>query len=116
MRKGKSDLSWTGASGFPEWLMTLSDIEIEEISNRMMHPQMGVNIKTRKSFFKTYENCFVGSEAVTWMLAAYPFLNTRENAALLGQLLQKKGILHHVTNDYDFLDKNQFYRFTKVRS
>jgi potassium efflux system protein len=79
----------------------------------MMNPKTGVTIKDRRYHFRVYHSCFVGSEAVDWMVKEFNLKN-RNDAVLLGQLLGKRGAFHHVVNEHPFKDDFLFYRFYKV--
>jgi hypothetical protein len=76
--------------------------------------QAGVQVKDRMYHFKTYPQCFIGSEAVDY-LVTHGDCSTRAEAVLLGQSLME--ILHlfeHVTRDHEFADEYLFYRFIDV--
>ncbi|ETO19780.1 hypothetical protein RFI_17447, partial [Reticulomyxa filosa] len=64
---------------------------------------------------KSYPNCFIGSEAVTWIIE-HPKLtkcDTLEKAIVLGNYLIRKGIMHHVMNQHLFKNDYLFYQFSK---
>ena len=50
---------------------------------------VGITVKDRKHLFKKYENCFVGSEAVDWIIDNN-WANTRPEAVALGNFLISK--------------------------
>jgi len=85
----------------------------EELAALAAAYEKTVEIKDRKYNFKTYEKCFVGSDAVTALVSNKMVDNREEAMAKLEQLLQA-GLIHHVTRDHLFEDKNLFYRFTSV--
>lgn len=63
----------------------------------------GVTIEDRKFRLTTYKQCFVGSEAVDFMLAN-KMADTREDAVQLGQALASQFFLfEHVTRDHPFM-------------
>lgn len=65
----------------------------------------GVVIKDRRYRFVKYLNCFVGSEAVDWMIR-HGLANTRNEAVVLGQTIMKEiGSFEHVTRDHPFRGK-----------
>jgi len=70
----------------------------------------GVPIKNRQWYFRTYENCFVGREAVDWMVSN-KYAKTRTDAVFLGKRLVYKGEITHVVQEHDFEDGYYFYRF-----
>lgn len=78
----------------------------------MTDPNTGLEIKNRKYRLRTFENCFVGKDAVDWMKKQFG-LHT-EDAVALGQLLANRGVLHHVLDSHFFENKNYLYRFYKV--
>jgi hypothetical protein len=89
---------------------SIENTEIQTLIKLMRDPIVGLNIQDRKWRFRKYPKCFVGSEAVSWMMDTLR-LYSREEAVRIGQLLIQRGVLHHVTNDQDFEDKYLFYRF-----
>lgn len=74
-----------------------------------MRGKNGVSITSRRYRFNLYHACFIGSEAVDWLVE---YLGcTREKAVEVGQILRDRGILHHVLDEHSFEDKHLFYRF-----
>ena len=51
-------------------------------------------IKDRKYHLKTYKNCFIGKEAVTWLMDC-KLCESRTSAVKAFQILQNHFILHH---------------------
>lgn len=82
--------------------------EIKELVAQMRGPQ-GVDRRDRRFGLHVYQQCFVGSEAVQWFMQNQ--LASREEAIRLGQILVKRGIIHHVTDEHPFRDAYLFYRF-----
>ncbi len=82
--------------------------EIKELIAQMRGPQ-GVDRRDRRFGLQVYRQCFVGSEAVQWFMQNQ--LASREEAIRLGQILVKRGIIHHVTDEHAFKDAYLFYRF-----
>jgi Domain found in Dishevelled, Egl-10, and Pleckstrin (DEP) len=68
----------------------------------------GVKTRDRVYNLKTYATCFVGKEAVNWLVGEYGL--TREYAVRVGAALQELGMLHHVTHEHMFGDEEFFYR------
>lgn len=63
---------------------------------------------------KKYENAFVGSEAVDFMLKE-ELVSTREDAVFLGQRFCKEmNLFHHVRWHHPFKDGYYFYQFTDM--
>lgn len=59
---------------------------------------------------KNYQNCFVGSEAVTQMIAN-GLASDEDDAVGLGNIMLSAGIFHHVLRDHGFKNEQLFYRF-----
>jgi hypothetical protein len=68
-----------------------------------------LEIKDRRDRLNLYPVCFIGSEAVDWLVQRQNC--TREEAIALGQLLIERGIIHHVSDEHPFQDDYHFYRF-----
>ncbi|MDJ0516684.1 MAG: mechanosensitive ion channel [Trichodesmium sp. MO_231.B1] len=69
----------------------------------------GVSIKNRQHRWDVYSKCFVGSEAVKWLMETQKIdLN---EAISIGQLLIDRGLIHHVVDRHGFKNQNLFYRF-----
>lgn len=86
----------------------LSDDEMHQLVADM-RGEGGVEIGDRRYGLQVYPNCFVGTDAVTWL--AEHQKATRDAALRLGQLLIERGHMHHVTDEHPFEDKYLFYRF-----
>ena len=76
---------------------------------KQMRSQDGLDIQNRRFRLSVYPNCFIGSEAVTWLAKTQNA--TREAAVRIGQALVEQGIFHHVTDEHPFKDEYLFYRF-----
>ena len=74
-----------------------------------MRGPSGVEIKDRRYLVNVYPKCFVGSDAVAWLIRNQR--TTRDGAIRIGQLLVGRKIIHHVLDEHSFEDKNFFYRF-----
>jgi hypothetical protein len=83
-------------------------VDAGEIAARM-RGSAGVALAERRYRLKWYPNCFVGSEAVDWLVRGYGL--SREEAVDLGQALLEAGAIHHVVKERPFLDGTFFYRF-----
>uniref|UniRef100_A0A087Y439 Rap guanine nucleotide exchange factor 3 n=1 Tax=Poecilia formosa TaxID=48698 RepID=A0A087Y439_POEFO len=69
-------------------------------------------IRDRKHHLKTHRQCCSGKELVDWLMKQSECLQSRSQAAGMWQVLVDEGILVHVKQDLNFLDKDtQFYRF-----
>ena len=85
-----------------------SRISIRQIASKMRSPN-GVEIKTRRHKLKLYQRCFVGNEAVDWIVKQASV--SRPDAIKIGQKMIEKGLIDHVTSEHQFKDENLFYRF-----
>ncbi|MEM1168335.1 MAG: mechanosensitive ion channel domain-containing protein [Cyanobacteria bacterium P01_H01_bin.35] len=86
------------------------DIDIDTLVEEMRGPN-GVSIKDRQHRWDVYSKCFVGSEAVKWLMRTQKMdLN---EAIFIGQLLIDRGLIHHVVDRHGFKNKYLFYRFYK---
>ncbi len=86
----------------------LAAVDIEALVTAMREPG-GLEIKDRRDHLNFYPACFIGSEAVEWLVQTQNF--TREEAIQLGQILIERGIIHHVLDEYPFRDDYFFYSF-----
>lgn len=86
---------------------------LNRISLRQLGEQMrsenGVEIKTRRQKLKLFQRCFLGNEAVDWIVQQTKL--SRADAVALGQKMSDKGIFHHVLDEHQFKDEELFYRF-----
>ena len=88
----------------------LSRISIRQIASTM-RSEKGVDIKTRRYKLKLYQRCFVGNEAVDWIVKQTKV--SRLDAVKIGQKMIDKGLIDHVTSEHQFKDENLFYRFNE---
>jgi len=72
-------------------------------------------IKDRTTLLKTFHDCFVGREAVDWLVSSGE-AKSRQEAVHLGQMLLSQGIIMQDSNEGVFRDTNAFYRFAGVAS
>ncbi len=86
----------------------LSPTELQILVSQMRGSN-GVEIRDRRFGLHVYPRCFVGTEAVNWLMQTQ--LASREEAVRLGQTLMEQGLLHHVTDEHFFKDDYLFYRF-----
>lgn len=68
----------------------------------------GVDIRARLYRMKTYDECFVGNEAVDWLAQVSGV--ARADAVRIGQALLELGRIYHVAREQPFQDGNFFYR------
>jgi hypothetical protein len=83
-------------------------VDIEALATRMRESEE-LEIKDRHHRMNIYPACFIGAEAVDWLMKAKNC--TREEAIDLGQLMIERGIIHHVEDQHPFRDDRLFYRF-----
>mgnify|MGYP001793776475 CR=1 FL=1 len=86
----------------------LSATELQILVSQMRGTN-GVEVRDRRFGLHVYPRCFVGTEAVEWLMQTQ--LASREEAIRLGQTLMEQGLLHHVTDEHFFKDDYLFYRF-----
>ena len=72
----------------------------------------GFRVADRPYLGGVYSNCFVGSEAVAWMID-HGF--TMNEAMSVGQRLMDASLIHHVVNEHSFKSKELYYRFYRTR-
>ncbi|MGK7902590.1 MAG: mechanosensitive ion channel domain-containing protein [Hormoscilla sp.] len=80
----------------------------QAIASQMRGPE-GVEIKDRRSGLKLFSKCFVGCEAVDWLMENEKA--TRPEAITIGELMVSEGLIHHVLDEHGFKDEPLFYRF-----
>jgi hypothetical protein len=73
--------------------------------------RQGVPLKNRRHGLLKFRNCFVGQEAVSW-LVDNKYAPDRGEAIVLGNLMLKDGFFHHVLLRHTFRDAQLFYRFS----
>ncbi|PXF41611.1 Vacuolar membrane-associated protein IML1 [Gracilariopsis chorda] len=81
----------------------------KRVYSLMRDPENGVPLSDRRWRLSTYSKCFVGKEAVQWMVDNLSL--DRKAAVETGQKLMDAGIMHHVTHSEPFSDDYFFYRF-----
>ncbi|MGJ3249052.1 MAG: mechanosensitive ion channel domain-containing protein [Elainellaceae cyanobacterium] len=86
----------------------LTDGELDLLMSQLRGEQ-GIEIKDRRYGLRIYTQCFIGSEAVDWLMSHQKA--TRDEAIRIGKILVERGIIHHVTDEHTFEDRYLFYRF-----
>ncbi|NET59049.1 MAG: mechanosensitive ion channel [Symploca sp. SIO2E6] len=103
----------TIASGKSNYSPILLENELAKVNIEELVPVMrgseGVEIKDRYYRRNLYPACFIGAEAVEWLMQKQNC--SLEVAIALGELLITRKIIHHVTDQYSFRDDYLFYRF-----
>ncbi|CBJ28771.1 Pleckstrin/ G-protein, interacting region [Ectocarpus siliculosus] len=85
--------------------------DIKEVANRMRRE---LEIVDRKYRLRKYPSCFVGSDAVQWMIKS-GLASDVAGAEALGDLLIDHGVFFHVTRRHMFENRRLFYRFMHDR-
>ena len=62
----------------------------------MRQTSTGVDVRSRTWMLRTFKDCFVGREAVDWLLRN-ALAESRESAVSLGRELAQRGLIRHVT-------------------
>lgn len=68
-----------------------------------MRSPEGVEIKDRRSGLKLFAKCFVGCEAVDWLMEHEKA--TRPEAITIGELMVSEVFIHHVLDEHGFNDE-----------
>jgi Domain found in Dishevelled, Egl-10, and Pleckstrin (DEP) len=84
-----------------------TDAMLRETMQAMLRPD-GVAQRTRSWHLNRHESCFVGREAVDWLVRQQGI--SREAARQLGRRMLARGWLRHVLHEHDFEDAHLFYR------
>ncbi len=74
-----------------------------------MRGTKGIDIRDRWDHFRLYRKCFIGYEAVQWLIKSQNI--SKQEALKLGQTLIEAKVFHHVHDEHDFEDDYLFYRF-----
>ena len=85
-------------------------VSIRQIAAQM-RSQQGVEVKTRRHKLKLYQRCFLGNEAVDWIVNKVQV--SREDAVRIGQKMIEKELIEHVRQEHQFKDESLFYRFNE---
>jgi len=87
---------------------SLPEIDLDALAARLRGAN-GVAIEDRRHLATVYRRCFVGKEAVDWLVRSEEL--TRDEAVAVGQRLIENGTIHHVLDEHPFRDGRYFYRF-----
>lgn len=74
-----------------------------------------IEVKDRKHRLKTYEQCFLGTDAVRHLVSVGA-AEDEEGAVAIGQRMLENGLLHHVVREHDFKNEPLFYRFREAEN
>ncbi len=86
---------------------------LDEVTQQLLHGAYtpgGLDIRDRVFHLRSYRECFVGSEAIDWIVQNQGI--SREQAVVMGQRLLALGHIRHVADEHDFEDAFLFYRLT----
>jgi hypothetical protein len=72
----------------------------------------GVDVRDRRWRLRLYPRCFVGREAVDWIVQHEGV--SRAKAVRIGRRLVALGLMAHVVAEHDFEDADLFYVFTNA--
>eukprot|EP01119_Soliformovum_irregulare_P020260 TRINITY_DN6533_c2_g1_i1.p1 TRINITY_DN6533_c2_g1~~TRINITY_DN6533_c2_g1_i1.p1 ORF type:complete len:766 (+),score=255.26 TRINITY_DN6533_c2_g1_i1:168-2300(+) len=90
---------------------------MDDIARLMQVPGTGIPLKTRQKGLTIYQNCFLASECVDWMLTQNLPLKSRQDAVNLAQrLLDNRYIDHISTRRRQFKDDVELYTITNFYS
>jgi EAL domain-containing protein (putative c-di-GMP-specific phosphodiesterase class I) len=110
---------WLAAQqvGTPSSVATLARAEVKQVVapdavaqrlwNALRTPG-GLDCRDRMFRMRTYSNCFVGRDAVDWIVTHH--VVSRADAVRMLQRLTALGLISHVLDEHDFEDAELFYR------
>lgn len=93
------------------WSPAVDEVDLGTVL-AALHGRDGVDIGDRLYLGKTYRACWVGSDAVDWLVKRHSM--TRTDAWLVLHRLMQFGVFEHVTNERPMIDGAFFYRFSGV--
>lgn len=73
----------------------------------------GIKLRDRRWHFRLYHYCFVGVDMVSFLLANFQDLKSREEAVEFGNVLMAKGLFEHVHSKHHFRDGNFYYTLSR---
>jgi hypothetical protein len=86
--------------------------ELFDLAKRM---EKGVEVVDRTYNLTTYKKCFIGTEAVDWLITSGAVASV-EDAIALGNLIFKARLIRQVANEHAFENAYLFYRWTPTPS
>jgi EAL domain-containing protein (putative c-di-GMP-specific phosphodiesterase class I) len=100
------------AASMPSGLaVPVRNASVDALANQLwerMRSTGGLDVRDRIHRLRTYNRCFVGREAVDWLVRHQR--TSRAEAVRLGQRLAALGLIRHVLDEHDFKDADLFYR------
>eukprot|EP00467_Chlorarachnion_reptans_P010960 CAMPEP_0114500462 /NCGR_PEP_ID=MMETSP0109-20121206/7976_1 /TAXON_ID=29199 /ORGANISM="Chlorarachnion reptans, Strain CCCM449" /LENGTH=2110 /DNA_ID=CAMNT_0001678123 /DNA_START=144 /DNA_END=6476 /DNA_ORIENTATION=+ len=82
---------------------------LNRLVKRMRSTELGVEVKDRTYYLDTFKDCFVGNEAVDWVVELEDV--DRTTATKICQRILERGHFTHVIGEHCFLDDRMFYRW-----
>ena len=73
-------------------------------------PPAGVVRSARRWHLRSYDDVFIGSHFVTWLVTNFEDIRTREEAVTYGEEMMGKGLFEHCKGSHQFLDGHYFYK------
>jgi len=86
---------------------------LREMASKMMDKKNGVVVKDRTYHLRVYKECFLGNEAVDWLLL-HTHITEREAAGATLNEMMNKNLIKHVADYPTFRDGKFFYRFIDI--
>jgi hypothetical protein len=91
---------------------SMTSTDLEKIANDL---RKNVKVKNRRWYHKVYKNCFLGYEAVSYLVKS-GVAPSREDAVMIGRKLgDDLQVFEHVERDHNLEDRGLFYRFLDPR-
>jgi Domain found in Dishevelled, Egl-10, and Pleckstrin (DEP) len=88
----------------------IDDMFIQVVLQKLLQNRHGL-VADRTYGGKKYEDCFVGSAFVDWLVDKHRF--SADKAIDIGRQLFDLGAFHHVLNEHPFIDGNYYYSLAK---
>lgn len=88
-------------------LQRAATADLGALAERM---RAGVAVKSRSYRLRSYDACFVGREAVDWLIEQR-VVQTRDTAVVLGEVLRKASHFRSLQGASQFADDGLYYRF-----
>ena len=91
---------------------SIEDDDLHDLKEIGKALEAGVEVKNRKWHLRTYSDCFIGADAVTFLIIN-GYVRTRPDAVKLGRRVASSlNLFQHVTGDHLLQDDFLYYRFT----
>jgi hypothetical protein len=107
-RLGDMSSSREASEDFGDLTRECVNLQLDELATTMSEDRELVH--DRRFRFAKYRDCFRGIDLVTWLITHRKAAN-RVEAESVGMKLMARGLIHHVTREHLFYDKEFFYRF-----